>query len=128
MKKNASIQPLGAKGSFRPEIACSATWTVHIAGGIRFEKLPAAQPDAGRGAVLKVQLPNPKNAQGHDAMISVFADYNLHKLYIYKVAGRRPRSNSKLPLLWPRGKPAKDPDISAAHEIAFHSYTPFRGI
>ena len=85
-----AIRSLNGKGSFRPEYACQATWTIHIAGGIQFAALPTAQPDPVQGAVLTVMLPNPQNVQGADAQISMFADTTLHNLYIYKVAGPIP--------------------------------------
>jgi hypothetical protein len=81
---------LGSKGSFRPEVACQATWTIHIAGGIQFDSLPTSQPDPVQGAILTVQLPNPMNVQGSDAQIAMYADTTLHNLYIYKVAGPTP--------------------------------------
>ncbi len=89
-KKRTAIRSLLSKGSFSPEIACQATWTIHIAGGIQFAALPTAQPDPVQGAVLTVMLPNPQNVQGADAQISMFADTTLHNLYIYKVAGPIP--------------------------------------
>ena len=88
--KKSSIRSLSGKGSFRPEVACLATWTIHIAGGIQFDSLPTAQPDAVQGATLTVLLPNPKNLQGSDAQIAMLADTSVHKLYIYKVAGPTP--------------------------------------
>ena len=89
-KRKTSIQSLGDKGSFSPEFACQATWTIQIAGGIVFDALPTAQPDPVQGASLTVLLPNPKNEQGSDAQIGMHADTTLHKLYIYKVAGPIP--------------------------------------
>ena len=89
-KKKASIRSLNGKSSFSPEYACLATWTIQIAGGIQFAALPTAQPDPVQGAVLTVQLPNPRNAQGSDALIGMHQDATLHKLYIYKIAGPTP--------------------------------------
>ena len=87
MKKKKAIQSVNDKGAFRPEYACSSSWTINIAGGIQFAVLPAAQPDPVQGAILTVMLPNPKNVQGSDALIGMHADATLHKLYIYKIAG-----------------------------------------
>ena len=88
--KRVAIQALNSKGSFSPEFACQATWTIHIAGGIQFAALPTSQPDPLQGAVLTVMLPNPQNVQGADAQIGMHADTTLHNLYIYKVAGPIP--------------------------------------
>ena len=88
--RKSSIQSMSKQGSFSPEIACQATWSIHIAGGIQFDALPTAQPDPLQGAIFSVLLPNPRNVQGSDAQIAVFQDNDLHKLYIYKVAGPIP--------------------------------------
>jgi hypothetical protein len=89
-RRKTTIQSLSGKGSFSPEYACQATWTIQIAGGIQFASLPTAQPDPVQGAVLTVMLPNPRNVQGSDALVGMHVDATLHKLYIYKIAGPTP--------------------------------------